>query len=453
MKLPAAPKKNFLTAKNLSRLLINWSSSWGIVQKGEITALTLAFVYFFLLLSGYSMLRPVRDAMGLVGGTSHLPWLFTATFLVMFAMVPAYSWLCSRFPRRVFLPCVYAFFAVNLVIFYVWFRADPDNIWGARTFFIWLSVFNLFVVSVFWSLMADVFSKDQSHRLFGLIAAGGSTGAIVGPLFAALFVADIGVEIMLIISALLLLGSIVCILALIRWRENTRSVLLNVRRICEGQSCAMENPMSPPDMNQRIGGGIFTGISLILRSKYLLSISFFIVLASTISTFLYLQQAEFVSELFPNRADQTRVFATIDFSVNILSILIQLFLVNHLIRWLGVAWTLAIVPTLMIVFFIGLALFPGLPMLVAAMIVRRAGQYAIIRPAREILFTTVDLESKYKAKNFIDTVLFRGGDALSSWLFAPIVLLGVMGIGLIGAGLSVFWARLGYYLGHQHDRN
>ncbi|HRQ04771.1 MAG TPA: MFS transporter [Nitrosomonas halophila] len=444
MKLPADSEDVFSTVKKPARLPADRFASWLMVKKGEYAALSLAFVYFFLLLGGYSILKPVRDAMGLAGGAGHLPWLFTATFVVMLAMVPAYGWLCSRFSRPVFLPCIYGFFALNLAIFFIWFRVDPDNVWGARTFFIWLSVFNLFVVSVFWSLMADVFNKDQSHRLFGLIAAGGSAGAIAGPLFTALFVEDIGVESMLIISALLLLGSIGCILALIRWRQA-------IRMHDESQSDATGNALSTPDMHHSIGGGALAGMSLILHSRYLLSISLFIVLASVISTFLYLQQAAFVSEFFPGRVTQTRVFAAIDLAVNILSLLIQLFVANRLIRWWGVAWTLAAVPILMTAFLIGLALFPGLPMLVVAMIVRRAGQYAIIRPAREILFTTVNLESKYKAKNFIDTVLFRGGDAFSSWLFAPVALLGVMGIGLIGAGLSVGWAWLGHYLGRQHD--
>lgn len=420
-----------------------WAERLLQIKKTEIFAVLLSFIYFFSLLAGYYMLRPMRDAMGLVGGTSHLPWLFTATFMTMLLVVPVYGWICSHFPRRNFLPSVYGFFIVNILLFYLGFSWDTENVWLARIFFVWLSVFNLFVVSVFWSLMADLFDKEQSHRLFAFIAAGGSAGAIAGPALTALLVVYVSAHDLLLFSAFLFLNAVVCIYLLLRWRG---------RQLSFHSELTAGRPHNPVLPDQKMGGSWFSGITLLMQSRYLQGIAVFILLASTISTFLYLQQAAFIEQYFQDQESQTQVFALIDLTVNVLSILMQLFVTSRLMKFLGVAKTLALVPFLMVIAFIGFCIMPTLAMLIVAMVIRRAGEYAIIRPGREALFTTVSVETKYKAKHFIDTVIFRGGDAFSSWLFAPLGSLGLLGIGLVSAGLSVTWGWVGYVLGIRHDR-
>lgn len=424
-------------------VIIFWAERLLQIKKVEIYPVFLAFLYFFSLLSGYYTLRPMRDAMGLVGGTSHLPWLFTATFIAMLLVVPVYGLICSHFPRRVFLPWVYGFFILNVLLLYLGFSWDAENVWLARFFFVWLSVFNLFVVSVFWSLMADLFDKEQSHRFFAFIAAGGSAGAIAGPAMTALLVTYVSTHDLLLVSAGLFLVAVICIVLLLRWRAD---------QLAQQPVSLVNLPHHQVLPDQKMGGSWFSGMTLLMQSHYLQGIAVFILFASTIGTFLYLQQAAFVEQYFQDRESQTRVFALIDLIVNVLSISMQLFVTSHLMKFLGVGKTLALVPLLMVVAFIGFSLMPTLAMLIAAMVIRRVGEYAIIRPGREALFTTVGVETKYKAKHFIDTVVFRGGDALSSWLFTPLGLLGLMGIGLVGAGLSAIWGWLGYKLGIRHDR-
>ncbi|MCC7135174.1 MAG: MFS transporter [Nitrosomonas sp.] len=419
-----------------------WTERLLQIGKAEIYAVLLSFIYFFSLLSSYYMLRPMRDAMGLAGGVSHLPWLFTATFIAMLLVVPVYGWICSRFARGIFLPWVYIFFIVNILLFYKGFSWDPNNVWLARTFFVWLSVFNLFVVSVFWSLMADLFDKEQSHRLFAVIAAGGSAGAIAGPAITALLVTYLSAHNLLLFSAALLSVAVICIRLLLRWHSDRLMFHSN-------HGSNLQHNQVLPD--QKMGGSWFSGMTLLMQSRYLQGIAIFILLASTIGTFLYLQQAAFIEQYFQDRESQTQVFALIDLAVNVLSILTQLFVTSRLMQFLGVGKTLALVPLLMVLAFIAFGLMPTPAMLIAAMVIRRVGEYAIIRPGREALFTSVDVETKYKAKHFIDTVVFRGGDALSSWLFAPLSLLGLLGIGLTGAGLSAIWGWLGYKLGIKHD--
>lgn len=421
----------------------SWTEKFFQIKQVEVYAVLLSFLYFFCLLSGYYMLRPMRDAMGLVGGTSHLPWLFTATFIAMLLVVPLYGWICSRFPRRVFLPWVYVFFIVNILLFYAGFSENPENVWLARLFFVWLSVFNLFVVSVFWSLMADLFDKEQSHRLFAFIAAGGSGGAIVGPAMTALLVMYLNAHDLLLISAFLFSVAVGCIYLLLRWHGK------QFAGQCDDIQVSQRS-LVPPDQN--MGGSWFSGMTLLMQSRYLQAIAVFILLASTIGTFLYLQQADFIKQHFQDRESQTRIFASIDLVVNVLSITMQLFFTSRLMKFLGIGKTLALTPALMVLAFIGFSLMPTLATLIIAMVTRRVGEYAILRPGREALFTTVGIETKYKAKHFIDTVIFRGGDALSSWLFAPLGALGLLGIGLVSAGLSAVWGWLGYTLGNQHDR-
>lgn len=408
------------------------------VEAGEVRAMLWAFSYFFALLCSYYILRPMRDEMGIAGGVENLQWLFTGTFLAMLAMVPLFGWLTSRYKRAIFLPSVYVFFITNLLLFYVFFSSDAGTVWVARAFFIWVSVFNLFVVSVFWSFMADIFSNRQARRLFGFIAAGGTAGALVGPVLTTMLVKPLGTENLLLISAVLLGWAVLCIRHLI---------------IC----CPVQNDSAPDyekSAERPLGGSMLAGIRLVLQSPYLLGIGLFMLLFTTLATFLYFQQAQIIRDAFVDPAERTALFAVIDFAVNLLTVLIQLFLTGHLVRWLGLPWTLALIPLLLGLGFIALAVSPVLAVLVVVQVIRRAGNYSIMRPSREMLYVVLGREEKYKAKNFIDTTVYRGGDAVSAWIYTGLrsLGLGISGIAWIAVPLAGLWALLAYRLGREQTR-
>jgi len=397
------------------------------LQAGEFVPVLWSFAYFYFLLSSYYVIRPVRDEMGIIGGVDNLQWLFTATFVVMLAIVPLFGAASARYPRQRLLPGVYLFFIANLVLFYFVFRMQGGLDWIARIFFIWVSVFNLFVVSVFWSFMADLFSNAQGKRLFGLIAAGGSLGAVSGPALTAGLSTSIGTSNLLLVSAGLLTAALVSILQLLRYGH--------------------AHPT--PGSESSLGGSIMSGVKKTFGSRYLLGIALFIWLYTTLSTFLYFEQAHIVKAAFADSAERTRVFAMIDLAVNALTILFQVFVTGHVMRRLGVATALASIPALLTMGFIVLAMAPILPILIITQVVRRAGNYAFTKPAREVLFTVVDRESKYKAKNFIDTVVYRGGDAVSGWLFAGLkgMGFGLSGIAWIAVPVALLWMTIGLRLG------
>ncbi len=397
------------------------------LQTGEFVPVFWSFAYFYFLLSSYYVIRPVRDEMGIIGGVENLQWLFTATFLVMLALVPLFGAASARYPRQRLLPGVYLFFIVNLVMFYLVFHLQDGTSWSARVFFIWVSVFNLFVVSVFWSFMADLFSNAQGKRLFGLIAAGGSLGAISGPALTTVLSTTIGTANLLLVSAGLLSAALLCILQLLRYGH----------------------AHSTPGSESSLGGSVLSGLKKTFGSSYLLGIALFIWLYTTLSTFLYFEQAHIVKATFADSADRTRLFALIDLTVNALTILFQLLVTGHVMRRLGVATALASIPALLTFGFMALAMAPILPVLILTQVVRRAGNYALTKPAREVLFTVVDRESKYKAKNFIDTVVYRGGDAVSGWLFAGLkgMGFGLSGIAWSAVPLALLWMTIGIQLG------
>ncbi len=406
------------------------------VEPGESAALWWSFAYFFLLLCSYYILRPLRDEMGVAGGVQQLPWVFTGTFVAMLAAVPVFGWCAARFPRRRLLPVVYYFFAANLLLFYALFQFQEHVALTARAFFIWVSVFNLFVVSVFWSFMVDLYTNAQARRLFGFIAAGGSAGAVTGPLLTAALVKLLGPVNLLPVSCALLLMAVFCIHRLVHWAQTAPQI--------KPESVQPERPL---------GGSMWAGFALVAQTPYLLGIGLFIWLFTTLSTFLYFEQAHIVSATYTNPADRTQLFALIDLGVNILTIAIQVSLTGRLLKWFGVPLTLALVPLLSAVGFIALGVAPVLPVLVAFQIARRAGDYAVMRPTREILFTVVGRETKYKAKNFIDTVVYRGGDAISGWAFAGLKALGLglTGIAILSVPLALAWAWLGFRLGRRQE--
>jgi AAA family ATP:ADP antiporter len=406
------------------------------LRPGELPALLISFVYFFSLLCAYYIIRPLRDEMGILGGIKNLPWVFTGTFLVILAMVPFYGWLSSRYPRRQFLPLVYLFFIFNLLVFYFLFHIQVSPQYIAQSFFIWVSVFNLFVVSVFWSFMNDIYDKDQAKRLFGAIAAGGTVGALCGPLLTTALAQPLGTNNLLLISALFLLIPIICIKKLSKWFK--------------------QQPQAESDHSYQkpIGGHWLAGFSLVIRSPYLLGIALLILIFSTLSTFLYFQQAQIIQDTFSNSAQRTSVFAMMDLAVNSLTILIQVFLTGRIVKSLGLAWTLAIIPLFLVIGFIMLSLSPVIAVLVVVQVLRRAGNYAIMRPAREMLYVVLGREEKYKAKNFIDTVVYRGGDAVSAWVYDGMRSFGLsLGqIAFIAAPIAALWALIAFRLGVKREK-
>jgi AAA family ATP:ADP antiporter len=399
----------------------------------ELPGLLAAFASVFALFSSYSILRPIRETMGLTSGLETLPALFWGTFLAMLALQPVYGWLTSRFRRSVFLPWVYLFFILNVLGFYAWFNLQADHTWIARVYFVWVSVFNLFVVAVFWSLMADVFTREQAGRLFGFIAAGLSLGGLFGPFLGKQLAQPIGTINLLLVSAALLAIGLVFMLRVLAW-----------------QRALGEAATGTGDRDASLGGNALAAFTQVVRSPYLALIALFVLLLTWASTFLYLEQQALVVQRFADRDARTEFFNTIDFWVQAAALTVQFFLFGRLSRWLGFRALIVLVPLLMTVGYAVLALAPTFAVLVGVMMVRRVGEYAIARPARDTLYTVVTREEKYKAKSLIDTFLYRGGDATSASLHALLKStfgLGLVGIAWVGAVIAAAWALVAFRLG------
>jgi len=413
------------------------------IEPGEGRAVFWSFSYFFSILCSYYIVRPMRDEMGILGGVENLQWLFTGTLLAMTAAIPFYGWVSSRFPRQQFLPYIYLFFILVLILFYSLMSDKTTPIYVARAFFIWASVFNLFVVSVFWSFMTDLYSNEQARRLFGFIAAGGTIGALSGPAITALLVQSLGAENLLLISALFLSWAIICIYKLSSW-SCTKAHSNNSDKKIEAKDSTQEI----------IGGSIWAGILIVFRSPYLLGICLLMLLFTTLATFLYFMQAQIIRDAFIDSDQRTAVFATIDFAVNALTLLLQVFLTARLIKWLGLATVLSIVPVLLAIGFALLSVSPVLIVLLAVQVIRRAGNYAVMRPVREMLYVVLTREEKYKAKNIIDTVVYRGGDAVSAWIYTGMRSAGVSlsGIAFIAVPLALLWAWIAFRLGRKQTQ-
>ena len=408
------------------------------VRPAEIRALGWSWLYIFSVLSSYYILRPVRDDMGVAGGIENLPWLFTGTLAGMIAVNPPFAALVARLPRVRFIAIAYRFFISNLLIFAVLLNAASaeQNIWLGRLFFIWTSIFNLFVVSVFWALMVDVYDSEQSKRLFGFIAAGATLGGIVGSSITASLAKEVSPVYLLLISAALI-----------------EVAVFGVRRLSRLSQALSRQPAMRSDQ-ALIGGSVFSGVTHALKSPYLINVSIYILLFTVTSTFLYFQQAEIARQSFADRGARTAFFARIDLWVNILTLGAQLFLTHRLLRRVGVAVTLAILPVLSILGFGTLASMPTIAVLVGYQVLRRAGNFAFARPTREVLFTVVPREDKYKAKSFIDTVVYRLGDQVGAWSYAGLGLLGVgmTGIALVAVPISCAWLVNGWWLGRKQEK-
>jgi len=400
------------------------------VRPEEARAMLWSFAYFFCLLAGYYILRPLRDEMGVAGGVRNLQWLFTATFLVMLAAVPLYGWLVARVPRRRFIPLVYHFFVFNLALFWVLLALDVERETVARVFFVWISVFVLFAVSVFWSFMADVWSSAQGKRLYGFIAAGGSAGALAGPALTIGLAGTIGAVNLLIVAALLLEAAVFC-----------------------ARKLEVEQKVSSERQNA-VGGGALDGIMMVLRSPYIAGIMLWVSLLSVAATFLYFEQARIVAAASDDPAVRTRIFAGVDLAVGLLTIAVQFFATGKLIARFGVGAALALLPLVFAVGFAVLAAVPVLAVVIAFQALQRTANFAISNPAREVLFTVVARDEKYKAKNVIDIVAVRGADAAGGWLFTALRSLGMelRSIPLAAIVIAAACLALAAALGRAHER-
>ncbi len=410
------------------------------LERHEYYGVAWSFVYFFCVLSSYYMLRPMREAMGVESGVETIPVLFSSTFVVMIFATPIFGWVASKYPRRVFLPWVYAFFALNILVFYGVFswaiENDVEIVWIGRVFFVWISVFNLFVVSVFWSFMADIYTREQGRRLFGVISAGGSMGAIAGPFVTSALVVPLGFHNLLPLSAALLVFSVFCIRQLRRWVQTEH----------EGQH--VETMSSP----KPLGGSPFAGISHVAKSKYLSSIAAKSVIASLLGTALYMFMNQLVGEAVEGADQRTRIFGWIDAATNALSLVFQLLVVKHAVQRLGLGATLAIMPVLSFVGFALVAVNPALLIVAVFQGMRRSFGFGFAKPSTDMLYSVVTPEEKYKAKNFIDTAIYRGGDLVGTWTVKFMWGLGVSGISLVMLPFAMIWTTIALWLGREYRR-
>ncbi len=409
------------------------------IEDAEVPAFLWSFTYFFFLLGSYYVIRPLRDALGLSGREDALTWLFLLTLVGVFLLNPLFGTLVARFPRRVFVPVVYHVLALSLVVFAALLAVlEPaGRTTVAQVFFVWASIFNLFAVSVFWGFMADVWKSGQGQRLFGAIGVGGTLGSIAGSALTGALVARLGPPPLLVFAALLLEGAVFAIARLVRVARD------NHVPVRDTDVHALDQP--PPR------GSAFTGLRLVLTRPYLLAICGFLLLYTMSSTFLYFEQARLVRTAFADAGARAAFFGRVDLAVNVLTVLAQVLLSGRVIPRLGVGGTLAILPLVTLGGFGVLGLAPVILVLAVFQVVRRATEYALVRPARETLFTVVGRDEKYTSKSFIDTFVYRGGDALGALGERALATLqlGAAGIALVFAPLAVLWLLLAAFLGKR----
>jgi len=409
------------------------------IRREEAPVVGWCWLFIFAVLSSYYIMRPIRDEAGVAGGVNNLQWLFTGTLLGMVLLNIPFAYLVKTLPRRRFIPITYHFFAGNIILFaaLLYWADAQQTIWIGRVFFVWVSVYNLFVVSVFWQLNVDLFNPEQGKRLFGLISAGASIGAIVGSSVTAGLARYVS-------PIFLLLGAAVLL----------EIAVLSVGRLSRLSPALHRDPAVATTDEAPIGGSIFAGITRAFGSRYLINVSLFVLLFTVTSTILYFQQAGIVSHGIRGRGAQTAFFATVDLCVNILTLGIQLFVTGRLVVLLGVALTLGLLPALTLIGFGALALMPTITAVAVFQVLRRAGDYAITRPTREVLFTVVPREDRFKAKSFIDTVVYRAGDQIGAWSVALLrgAGLGIAEMALVALPLAGLWLIDALWLGHHQER-
>lgn len=411
------------------------------VKPGEIRALLWSFAYFFFLLASYYILRPIRDEMGVAGGTRNITWLFGATALVLLAVSPILAALVAKLPRARFIPIVYLFFVANILLFWVLLKAEWQTVHVARVFFVWTAVFSVFTVSVFWSFMADLFSSEQSKRLFAFIAAGGALGNFVGPQLIQLLVEPLGPTNLLLVAAGMLSVAVLC-------ANRVEGASAEVQAATPGFTAA-----SAGREKKALGGGMFDGLALLFKSPYLGGIALWVFLLSFAGTMLYLLQADFVANASDDASERLRIFAGIEKWVAILTIAMQILATGRLISKFGTGPAAAFLPLVFIGGFVALLFSPVLAVVIWFQTLQRAANFGIANPARESLFTVVSREEKLKAKNIIDGAVFRGADWLNGMVFEGLrLIMSLPGMLVVFALICGGWMGLSFGLGRGQEK-
>ncbi len=410
------------------------------LERHEYAAVAWSFLYFFCVLSAYYILRPVREMLGVQSGPETLPYLFMASFVVMMLATPVFGWITSRYPRKKFLPWVYAFFILNILAFWAasayLIDDDQSRVWAGRIFFVWLSVFNLYVVSVFWSFMADIYTREQGRRLFGLLSSGGSIGALLGSTTSFALAQNIGSQNLFPIAAILLTLAILCIRQLRRWVMQEDH----------------QQPGHRVEMGASLGGNALAGARLATSSNYFRGIVAASIIASLLGTALYLFRAFMVEASIADNDAQTRFFAAINLAQNFFTILGQMFLVRFVVRRFGLGITLSIMPALSVLCFVWVAADPSLLVIAIVDVIRRASGFTFSKPSTDMLYSVVTPEEKYKAKNFIDTTVYRFGDVVGIFMIRSMLTLGFSAVALIMLPFAIAWILIVSWLGKDYRR-
>jgi AAA family ATP:ADP antiporter len=430
---PSQPREPS-AASPLARLC----KSVATVEPSETRAVILSMLFGLLLFGSYSVVKPVRDTMGTVWGVRHLQDLFTGTLIGCLLVAPLYSALAARVKLSTFLPWVYVAIGASILAFYAVFESGRvSDRWIAAVFYVWVSTFNMLIISVFWTFMADTFSRTQAKRLFGFVAAGITIGGIIGPAIATLLAKALGNYNLMLISAVGFVLTAGVVRLLVREKERMLAAGVEAQHTSLAHRLGSANP--------------FAGFSLLLRSRYLLLLALFLLLMSWISTVVYVQLSDLIQHSFRNPAARTQAYALIDLTVNSIVVFVQLFGTGRLINRFGVTTGLMLNPVIMVIAFLAVAFSPVLLVLGGIQIVRRAAEYAVAKPSREMLFTVVDQESRYKAKNVIDTVVYRFGDVSAVWISSAILPHGVGALAVFGALISAVWFPIAWLLGKRYE--
>ncbi|MDA7818623.1 MFS transporter [Gammaproteobacteria bacterium] len=422
----------------IRNIILNFLKTASKIKEREVKAVVFSFLFVVVLMSAYYILRPVRDAMASDWTDAEVSWLWTLNFFISTVIVALYGIMVSKFRFRLLVPAMYGIFAGSFIIFYVLGSIYEDRILIDKAFYVWVSVFSLFHISVFWSFMSELFSKEQSSRLFGVIAVGASVGGLIGPSITAIFSVSLGTDKLMLIASMMLLIPIPIIFFL----QSLKTKELN------------NEVLNTPISNQSIGGNPLAGFKMFFLNPYLLSIGVFILLYTGISSFVYFELKNLLSDF--SRPERSVIWAQMDLAVNILAISTGLFATGRIVTRFGMPATIAMVPIIICIGLLILAISPLLGVVMILQIVRRAGNYAVTRPAREMLFTLVNQETRFKAKPVIDIVAYRGGDMVTAWLFTGLTQglgLGLAAVAAIGAGIAGLWTLVGIYLGRWFERD
>jgi AAA family ATP:ADP antiporter len=418
--------------------MINFLKTASKVKEQEVKAVIFSFLFVVVLMSAYYILRPVRDAMASDWTDAEVSWLWTLNFFISTAIVALYGVMVSKFRFRLLVQTMYGIFAISFIIFYALGSVFEDRTVIDKSFYVWVSVFSLFHISVFWTFMSELFSKEQSGRLFGIIAVGASVGGLIGPSITAFFSVSLGTDNLMLVASIMLLIPI----PIIFYLQSLKSKELN------------NEVLDIPISNQSIGGNSLAGFKMFFSNPYLLSIGLFIFLYTGISSFVYFELKNLLSDF--SRSERSVIWAQMDLAVNILAISTGLFATGRIVTKFGMPATIAMIPIIICIGLLVLAISPLLGVVMILQIIRRAGNYAVTRPAREMLFTLVNQETRFKAKPVIDIVAYRGGDMLTAWLFTGLTQglgLGLAAVAAVGAGIASLWALVGIYLGKWFERD